>query len=348
MKKKLAIISGITGQDGSYLGKFLISKNYKVVGIDRFNSQNQKWRHHYLKIQNDIIYETCDLNDELGISQLVRKYKPDEFYNLAAHSFVKSSFDQPLSVIDVNAKAVVRILESIKQITPSTKFYQASTSEMFGGKSLSNLSLNSKFNPRSPYAYSKLLAHFATKNYREAYNIYACSGILFNHESVLRGEEFVTKKIIKFLVNLKEGKSNSKKLSLGNLYSKRDWGSAEEYVTAMWRILQNKKADDYIIGTGQSLSVKEFINYSMRYLSFKDFEWRGKGLNEKMYLNGKIVISIDPKFFRKTEVDRLKCNVNETYKKLKWKPKFSKQKLIQKLIDDEYLLQSFTQKFNSV
>ena len=341
MKKKIAIITGITGQDGSYLAKLLLSKNYKVIGIERFNSQNQKWRHLFLNIKNQIIYETSDLNDELAISKIIKKYKPSEFYNLAAHSFVKSSFDQALSVIDTNAKSVVRILELLKEFTPKTKFYQASTSEMFGGQSFKNLSLSSNFNPRSPYAYSKLLSHFATKNYREAYGLFACSGILFNHESVLRGEEFVTKKIVKALVHYRFDRKNFKTVKLGNLYSKRDWGSAEEFVFGMWKILQMKKPDDYIIGTGTSISVKEFINISMNCLNLNNFKWKGKGKNESLIYNGDNIFSIDPNFFRKTEVDRLKCDVKETYIKLKWKPKIYNRKLIQKLINDEIALYKF-------
>ncbi len=341
MKKKVAVITGITGQDGSYLAKLLLSKNYKVIGIERFNSQNQKWRHVFLNIHNQIIYQISDLNDEIALSKIIKKFKPNEFYNLAAHSFVKSSFDQALSVIDTNSKSVVRILEVLKEYTPNTKFYQASTSEMFGGQSFKNLNLSSQFNPRSPYAYSKLLSHFATKNYREAYGLFACSGILFNHESVLRGEEFVTKKIVKALVNYSFSRKNFKTVKLGNLYSKRDWGSAEEFVFGMWKILQMKKADDYIIGTGSSISVKEFINLSMNYLNLNNFQWKGKGKNEKLFYNGDIIFSIDSAFFRKTEVDRLKCDVKETYKKLKWKPKIYNKKLIQKLINDEIALYKF-------
>ena len=200
------------------------------------------------------------------------------------------------------------------------------------------IDINSDFNPRSPYAYSKLLAHFATKNYREAENIFACSGILFNHESVLRGEEFVTKKIIQSLVNYKLASDTYKKVSLGNLNSYRDWGYAGEYVYGMWKILQMKKPDDYVIGTGKHISVRNFINYSMNYLGLDNFVWNGKGLNEKLIYKKDIIFDVDPKYFRKTEVDRLQCNVNETYKKLNWKPKVFHKQLIKKMIDDEILL----------
>ena len=340
MKKKIAIITGVLGQDGSYLAKLLSDKKYTVIGIERFNSQKQYWRHDFLNIKNKIIYENADLNDEFALGKLIQKYKPNEFYNLASHSFVKSSFDQPLNVIDTNAKSVIRILENIKKFSPNTKFYQASTSEMYGGQSKKKLDINSNFNPRSPYAYSKLLAHFATKNYREADKLFACSGILFNHESVLRGEEFVTKKIIKSLVDYKLDKNNYKKVSLGNVNSTRDWGYAGEYVYGMWKILQMKKPNDYVIGTGKHISVRSFINYSMNYLGLNNFIWVGKGLKEKLIFNKDVIFDIDPKFFRKTEVDRLQCNVNETYKKLKWKPKIFHKKLIKNMIDEEILLRS--------
>jgi len=341
MKKKIAIITGVLGQDGSYLAKLLIEKKYFVVGIERFNSQQQHWRHDFLNIKNKLLYEHADLNDEFALGNLIEKYKPNEFYNLASHSFVKSSFDQPLNVIDINAKSVIRILENLKKFSPNTKFYQASTSEMYGGQSQKKLNIHSNFNPRSPYAYSKLLAHFATKNYREAYNLFACSGILFNHESVLRGEEFVTKKIIKSLVDYKFNKNNYKKVSLGNINATRDWGYAGEYVYGMWKILQMRKPDDYVIGTGKDISVRSFINHSMSYLGFNKFTWRGKGLKEKLIYDKNIIFDIDPKFFRKTEVDRLQCNVNETYKKLKWKPKIFHKKLIKKMIDEEIQLRNF-------
>jgi len=338
MGKKIAIISGVCGQDGSYLAHLLIQKKYKVIGIERFNSQQQKWRHKFLNIESKIFYEQADLNDEMAITKIIRKYKPDEFYNLAAHSFVKSSFNQPLNLIDTNAKSVVRILECLKNFSRNTKFYQASTSEMYGGQSKKKLDLNSQFNPRSPYAYSKLLAHFATKNYREAEKIFACSGVLFNHESVLRGEEFVTKKIIKSLVDFKLSPMTFKIVGLGNLDAMRDWGYAGEYVYGMWKILQMKKPDDYAIGTGKTISVRDFINFALIYLDLKNFSWVGKGLNEKLLYENKIIFKVDKKYFRKTEVDRLQCDIDQTFKKLKWKPKIVFRTLIKKMIDDEISL----------
>ena len=338
MKKKIALITGISGQDGSYLANLLLDKKYTVVGLDRFNSKQQRWRHKFLKIEKKIIYEQADLNDELSIIKIIRKYKPNELYNLASHSFVKSSFNEPLNVIETNAKAVVRLLEAIKNFSSNTKFYQASSSEMYGGQSKKKLNLNSKFNPRSPYAYSKLLAHFATKNYREAEQLFACSGILFNHESVLRGDEFVTKKIVKSLVDLKINPKKYKTVGIGNLNSVRDWGYAGEYVYGMWKILQMKNADDYLIGTGKVISVREFINYAMNYLNFKNFIWKGKGLNEKLLYEKKIIFKVDKKYFRKTEVDFIQCNINASQKKLNWKPKIVYKSLIEKMIDDEFIL----------
>ena len=204
-------------------------------------------------------------------------------------------------MIETNAKAVVRLLEAIKNFSSNTKFYQASSSEMYGGQSKKKLNLNSKFNPRSPYAYSKLLAHFATKNYREAEQLFACSGILFNHESVLRGDEFVTKKIVKSLVDLKINPKKYKTVGIGNLNSVRDWGYAGEYVYGMWKILQMKNADDYLIGTGKVISVREFINYAMNYLNFKNFIWKGKGLNEKL-LYKKIIFKVDKSILEKQKL----------------------------------------------
>lgn len=332
------MITGIGGQDGSYLAKLLLDKKYDVIGLERFDSQQQNWRHRFLDIQNKITYECADLNDEYAISKLIRKYKPIELYNLASHSFVKSSFNMPLNVIDTNAKAVVRILESIKNFSPNTKFYQASTSEMFGGQANKKLDLNSQFNPRSPYAYSKLLAHFATKNYREAEKIFACSGILFNHESVLRGEEFVTKKIIKSIVDFKFNYKKFKTVGLGNINSLRDWGYAGEFVFGMWKILQMQKPDDYIIGTGKKISVRDFINYSMKYLDLNNFTWSGHGLNEKLFYKNDIIFEIDSKYFRKTEVDTIQCNISSVFYKLNWKPKIIYKELIKKMIDDEIKL----------
>ena len=239
MKKKIALITGASGQDGSYLSEFLLKKNYKVVAGDRRSSRNDNWRHNFLNITNKVTYEDFDLTDIDSIYRLLSKYKFDEIYNLAAQSFVKTSFTTPISTSEVTALGTLRILEMIRCLLPNCKFYQASSSEMYGKTTSKSQNENTSFNPRSPYAISKVFAHYATKNYRESHNIFACSGILFNHESPLRGEEFVTRKIVKNLCEIKIKKR--KYLELGNLYAKRDWGYAKDYVEAMWKMLQKKK-----------------------------------------------------------------------------------------------------------
>ena len=264
----------------------------------------------------------------------------DEVYNLGAQSFVKSSFDAPISTSDINAFGTLRILEIIRNSNKKIKFYQASTSEMFGNVNDSILSERSVFNPQSPYAISKLYAHYITKNYRESYGLFACSGILFNHESPLRGEEFVTKKIISGFVNILNKKQNC--LYLGNLYAKRDWGFAGDYVEAMWLMLQNKNPKDYVIGTGKSYSVKDFINEAARYLKIK-IRWTGKGLNEKAINldTNKIIIKIDKSNFRPSEVFFLKANCNKAKKELKWFPKTKFKSLIKLMIDNELKINKF-------
>ena len=255
MKKKIALITGASGQDGSYLIEFLLKKNYKVVAGDRRSSRNDNWRHNFLNISNKVIYEDFDLTDIDSIYRLLKKYKFNEIYNLAAQSFVKTSFTTPISTSEVTGLGTLRILEMIRCLLPNCKFYQASSSEMYGNTTTQSQNENTSFNPRSPYAISKVFAHYATKNYRESHNIYACSGILFNHESPLRGEEFVTRKIVKNLCEIKIKKR--KYLELGNLYAKRDWGYAKDYVEAMWKMMQKRKADDYVIATNKTFSINK-------------------------------------------------------------------------------------------
>ena len=238
MNKKIALVTGSAGQDGSYLCELLISKKYKVVAADRRSSRDNGWRHKELKINEKLIYEDFDLTDINSIISLFQRYKFTEVYNLAAQSFVGSSFSTPISTSNVTGLGPLRILETIKNFSPKTKFYQASSSEMYGKVYTKILDEKSRFNPRSPYAVSKLFGHEITKNYRESYGLFCCSGILFNHESPLRGEEFVTRKITKQLAEIKLGKR--KCLELGNIYAKRDWGHAKDYVEAMWKMLQQK------------------------------------------------------------------------------------------------------------
>ena len=332
MKKKLkkALIFGITGQDGSYLSRFLIKKNYIVHGIKRRSSSLNTNRiddiYKDIHEAKNFILHYGDLSDGQSISQLINDIRPTEVYNLAAQSHVAVSFQIPEYTMMINGLGTLKILEAIKNIDPKIKFYQAGTSEMFGA---SKPPQNEKtvFYPRSPYAVSKLTAHWITTNYREAYNMFACNGILFNHESPVRGETFVTQKIIQGLINIKNKKQ--KKLYLGNLYAKRDWGHAEDYVKAMWLMLQQKKPEDFVIATGNQYSVKQFINLSAKKLKMPII-WKGKNLNEKAYMYGKPIIEIDPKYFRPSEVDSLLGNPLKAQKKLKWKTGHN----INTLIDD--------------
>ena len=260
MKKKTAIITGISGQDGAYLADFLIKKNYKVIGVERRSARSNNWRLEKLGIENKVIVEDLDIKEFHNINRLFDKYNIDEVYNLAAQSFVKSSFDNPIETTNVNALAVLNFLEIIRNKFKKIKFYQASTSEMFGQHGKKKQDEKTIFHPRSPYATSKTFAHYSVQNYREAYKIFAVNGILFNHESPLRGEEFITRKVTLGLSKIINNKLDC--LYLGNLYSKRDWGHARDYVVAMWKMLQNKKPKDYVISTGKNHSIKDSILFS--------------------------------------------------------------------------------------
>jgi len=333
MKKKLALITGVSGQDGSYLADFLLKKNYNVVGADRRSSRSDMWRLKRLGINNKIILEELELSETYEITRLLKKYKFDEIYNLAAQSFVKSSFNSPISTSDINGLGVLRILEAIRELNPKTKFYQASSSEMFGKVLEKKQNERTPFNPRSPYATAKLFGHFITKNYRESYSLYAVSGILFNHESPLRGEEFVTRKITKGITRIINGDLNC--LELGNLYSKRDWGYAKEYVVAIWKMLQMKKPNDYVISTGETKTVKDFIDEAIKYANI-DANWIGAGLNERLVdKNKKTLIRINPKYFRPAEVDLLVGDSKRANKILKWYPKIKFKELVKIMMEDE-------------
>tara|TARA_B100001564_G_scaffold196179_1_gene164851 strand:+ start:269 stop:1288 length:1020 start_codon:yes stop_codon:yes gene_type:complete len=331
MKKKTALITGISGQDGAYLAKFLLKKNYRVVGSDRRSSRSNNWRLEELDIGSKVIIEDLDVIEISNIARIFQKYSIDEVYNLAAQSFVKSSFENPIQTSIVNAISPLNFLEIIRNQKRKIKFYQASTSEMFGGKNERKQNELTNFYPRSPYATSKTFAHYTVRNYREAYNIFAVSGILFNHESPLRGEEFITRKITLGLANIISGKK--KKIKVGNLYAKRDWGYAGDYVEAMWKMLQNKSPKDYVIGTGKNYSVKNFIDVATKILNLKT-KWRGKGINEKLINleNNKTIIEIDKKFFRPTEVDTLKGDFSKAAKELNWKPKTNFTELVEMMI----------------
>ena len=281
-----------------------------------------------------MIYEDFDLSDINSIIAIIKKYKFDEVYNLAAQSFVKSSFSIPIFTSDVTGLGPLRILDTLKNFSPKTKFYQASTSEMYGKVSTNLLDENSRFNPRSPYAISKLFAHGMTKNYRESYNMFCCSGILFNHESPLRGEEFVTRKITKQLCEVKIGKR--KFIELGNIYAKRDWGYAKDYVEGMWKMLQQKKPEDFVLASNKTYTVKYFLNECFKVLNFK-VKWKGKGLEEVGIdqKTKKILVKINSKFYRPTEVEYLRGSYKKAYNKLKWKPRLSLSKLINLMIEKD-------------
>lgn len=332
--KKTALITGISGQDGAYLAEFLLDKNYKIIGTDRRSARSVNWRLRRLEIENKIIFEEMELGEIYEIQRVFKKYKLNEVYNLAAQSFVGTSFRSPINTSNITGLGTLRILETIRSIDPKIKFYQASSSEMFGDVLEKKQKESTPLNPQSPYAVAKVFAHYLTQNYRKSYGMYATSGILFNHESPLRGEEFVTRKIIINLIKILRKNINC--FELGNLYAKRDWGFAKEYVEAIWKMLQMKKPDDYIIATGKNYSIKDFINKATKYLEM-DVKWVGSGLNEKLInkQNNKAIIKINPKFFRPAEVNTLTGDASKAKKKLKWEPKTNLDELIKIMIDDE-------------
>ena len=339
MKKK-ALIFGITGQDGSYLSELLLKKNYEVHGVKRRSSSintnriDHIYQDPYQKKRNFILHYG-DVTDSTSVSQIIKKIKPHEIYNLAAQSHVAVSFEVPEYTANADALGALRILEAIKfhNLQKITKFYQAGTSEMFGKVQTIPQNEKTNFYPLSPYGVAKVYAHWITRNYREAYNIFASNGILFNHESPRRGETFVTKKIISAMCRIKLGKQ--KKLFLGNLYAKRDWGHAKDYCFAMWKILQHKKPDDFIIATGKQYSIKQFINLVAKKLKMQ-ITWKGKGLNEKGYNNKKEpIIECDKNYFRPLDVNTLLGDSSKAKKLLKWKPKIDITMLIDEMIEFE-------------
>ena len=340
MKKKVALIFGITGQDGSYLSEFLLKKDYTVHGVKRRSSSFNTGRIDHLyqdphEKNRKFILHYGDITDAISVSSIIKKIKPDEIYNLAAQSHVAVSFEVPEYTANADGIGALRILEAIKfhGFEKKTKFYQAGTSEMFGKVVQIPQTEKTPFYPRSPYGVAKVYAHWITVNYREAYKIFACNGILFNHESPVRGETFVTKKIIMALCRIKLNKQ--KKLFLGNLDAKRDWGHAKDYVEAMWKMLQNKTAQDYVISTGKQYSVKEFVNLSLKELDIK-YQWKGKGINEKCYdYKGNCIIECDKEYFRPLEVDTLLGNSSKAKKELNWKPKYNINSLVKEMISIE-------------
>ncbi len=336
MKKK-ALIFGITGQDGSYLAEFLLKKKYEVHGIKRRSSSLNTGRidHFYQEPheKNKKLYlHYGDVTDSFSVSSLIKKIKPNEIYNLAAQSHVAVSFEVPEYTANADAVGTLRILEAIRinNLEKKTKFYQAGTSEMFGKVQTVPQNEKTPFYPRSPYGIAKVYAHWITINYRESYKIFACNGILFNHESPVRGETFVTKKIVTALCKIKKG--IQQKLYLGNLEAKRDWGHAKDYVVAMWKMMQKNQPKDYVIATGIQYSVKEFTNLVLKELNIK-FKWVGKGINSKCYDDkDNCIIECDRKYFRPLEVDTLLGDARKAKKELKWKPKYNINDLVKDMV----------------
>lgn len=335
---KKALIFGVTGQDGAYLAEFLLDKGYEVHGVKRRSSTKNTDRIESLCIKGEngkckFFIHYGDLTDDINISNLMREIKPDEVYNLAAQSHVKVSFEVPLYTADVDGMGTLRILEAIRQLKSEKpiRFYQASTSEMFGKVHESPQTELTPFHPRSPYGVAKVFAYWITTNYREAYDVYACNGILFNHESPLREETFVTRKITLAACKYKLGLQDV--LVMGNIDSKRDWGYAKDYVEAMWLMLQQDKPEDFVIATGQTHSVREFIELAYKELGI-DIEWHGSGVDEYGVdkANGKTIVKMDPQFYRPSEVDYLLGNAEKAKKVLNWTPKTSFHELLKIMI----------------
>jgi|688.fasta_scaffold108725_3 GDPmannose 4,6-dehydratase len=345
---KKALITGITGQDGSYLAEFLIKKKYEVHGIKRRTSliNTDRIDHLYQEphiLNRNLILHHGDLTDATSIIRIIQDVKPDEIYNLGAQSHVAVSFESPEYTANSDALGALRILEAIRllKLENKTKYYQASTSELFGLTKESPQNENTQFYPRSPYAVAKLYAHWTTINYREAYKIFACNGILFNHESPVRGETFVTRKITKALARIRFGSLEC--LYLGNLNALRDWGHAKDYVEAQWLILQNKIPEDFIIATGQQYSVREFINLACKEINI-DIKWEGTGINEVGIFRNKKIIKVDRKYFRPTEVDSLLGDASKAKKKLGWSPKISFKQLVKEMIEHDMEIEKNSQK----
>ena len=331
---KRALITGITGQDGAYLSKFLIKKGYKVFGALRRTSSINTSRLSYLGVLNDIELVPMDLAEITNIQRLIERIEPDEIYNLAAQSFVQTSYEQPIYTSDIDGIGVTRLLETVRNLGGRPKFYQASTSEMFGKAEQSPQNENTPFYPRSPYGIAKLYSHWMTVNYREAWNVFACSGILFNHESPLRGTEFVTRKISQGMAKIALKKI--KQINLGNLNAERDWGFAGDYVEAMWLMLQKDKPDDYVIATGETNSVREFVQVAANSIDI-DIEWDNEGDNEVGICKktGNKIISVDKQYTRPSETDHLLGDASKAKENLGWKPSINFQSLVNMMVEHD-------------
>ncbi|MEI8361406.1 MAG: GDP-mannose 4,6-dehydratase [bacterium] len=344
IQNKKALITGITGQDGSYLAEFLLEKGYEVHGIIRRASTFNTSRINHIfqdphMINKKLILHYGDLSDSSNISRLIEKIKPDEIYNLGAQSHVRVSFDIPEYTADVTGLGAVRILDAIKESGIKTKLYQASSSEMYGKVQEVPQSETTPFYPRSPYGCAKVYAYWIVNNYRESYDLFACNGILFNHESPRRGETFVTRKITRGLARIKLGKDQ--KMYLGNLDAKRDWGYAKDYVEGMWLMLQQELPDDYVLATGKTYSVRDFIEKAAKILHI-DLQWQGEGVDEKGVDNatGKVIIEIDPKYFRPAEVDLLIGDATKAKNKLGWVAKTDINELVRIMVEADLKIES--------
>jgi GDPmannose 4,6-dehydratase len=332
---KIALITGISGQDGAYLAKSLLGRGYRVVGAYRRTSGPSMGRLQELGIAGDVELVDMELLEESNIRRVLQTLKPDEIYNLAAQSFVGLSFELPLYTADINALGALRFLEVMREVCPNARFYQASTSEMFGKAQETPQTERTPFYPRSPYGVAKLFAHWSVVNYREAHGLFACSGILFNHESPLRGQEFVTRKVTLGLARVALGQQDC--LHIGNLGAQRDWGFAGDYVEGMWQMLQEDEAADYVLATGRTTSVREFIDRAADAYGF-DLEWSGeesdaRGFDRK---DGRTIVAVDPSFFRPTEVDLLIGNAAKAKAMLGWEPKTRLEELIQMMVKADY------------
>jgi GDPmannose 4,6-dehydratase len=333
---KAALITGVTGQDGSYLAEFLLQKDYAVYGLARYCSERKHERIEHLKTNPEFHLVEGDLTDTARVNSIINSFEQYDFieiYNLGAQSHVKVSFSQPEYTANVDALGTLRILEAIRQTNFGSKFkfYQAGTSEMFGKIQAPLQSETTPFYPRSPYGVSKLFSFWITKNYRESYGIFACTGILFNHESERRGEEFVTRKIT---LGLAEWRRSRKPIELGNLDAKRDWGHAQDYVEAMWLMLQQNTPDDFVIGTGQTHSIREFIQMSLLVLQ-KEITWEGQDEDEVGKVGDEIVVKINPEFYRPAEVDVLIADATKAREILGWTPKISFEELVKRMITND-------------
>jgi GDPmannose 4,6-dehydratase len=332
LEKKVAIVTGLTGQDGSYLAEFLLNKGYEVYGMHRRTSMDVFDRIGDLRKKIHLIEgDVTDMSS--SILRIIQEVKPNEIYNLAGQSFVPDSWTQSISTLQINAGGVLNILETIKNVDKKIKFYQASTSEMFGKVRENPQTENTPFNPQSPYASAKLCAYNLTNNFRDGQNIFACNGILFNHESPRRGKQFVSRKITHSVAKIKLKYQDF--FEMGNLDAKRDWGFAGDYVEAMWAMLQQDKPDNYVIGTGETHSVREFIEESFKVAEMTPIIWEGKGLEEVGKYNDKVVVKINPKFYRHGEVDYLLANPAKAKEKLGWAPKTSFKGLVKMMVESD-------------